>query len=451
MIVSGQIRHPNRYAFLAMAGLLFFEYARPQAWIGALGALHLPLLLGGALIVWWLLVDRAQGLFDPLIWPALGLLVLGAISVGDAANQGRAFSAVQSLAITIFSLTIPLARVLRDPGRFHRVMVVWVVALASAGVHAVLHNGVGPGGFLGDENDLALAMVMLLALAWYQATNPQLSWWVRWLFGAAVVVAVAAVIASNSRGGFLALVAVAGSLVWFSRRRILAIGIALVLALGAWMAVPDQYVEEMQSIEDTEDSTRNDRLWSWKMAVEMWKDHPLLGVGIASYPWNVLEYELNSPDYDPYTMRLHLTRVSHSLYFDVLSEYGLIGGALYGLLVWRVFAASRRVFLANTPDTATNSTITATATATATASATATATQALWAQALAVALIGYLAAGVFISVEYYPHLFVLAGLASAAGSFLPRTAEADDEAEGAASHANAAIPTSFRNSPLKVT
>ena len=88
--------------------------------------------------------------------------------------------------------------------------------------------------------------------------------------------------------------------------------------------LPDGYVEDMESISDTEDTTRNLRYLHWTTAWEMFKDNPVLGVGPGNYPWRSHEYLHKSPYYDP-NARGRAARQSHSLYFTLIPEMGFVG------------------------------------------------------------------------------------------------------------------------------
>ena len=104
-------------------------------------------------------------------------------------------------------------------------------------------------------------------------------------------------------------------------RGVVILGLAVGLALPF---MPDKFWSEFSSIQNTQDSTRVDRLRSWHMGWLMFEDSPIVGVGAGNYPWNVGEYEIRMPDYNPERPN-HAGRQAHSLWFTLIPEYGLAG------------------------------------------------------------------------------------------------------------------------------
>src|SRR5213075_2121097 len=105
----------------------------------------------------------------------------------------------------------------------------------------------------------------------------------------------------------------------------------------------DNYWDELQSMGDSNDSTRNDRLYMWRRSTEMFLDNLIVGVGAGNFPVRVSEYELKSEEFDPAVQHLHGGRVAHSLYFTLIPEYGLVGIFLYGGATLLVVVRLRRI------------------------------------------------------------------------------------------------------------
>ena len=66
-----------------------------------------------------------------------------------------------------FAIAACLAWVLQNRRYFRRAVDIWVVILAYVGLYGLTHGGKGPGGFFGDENDLALACCTALPFAYF--------------------------------------------------------------------------------------------------------------------------------------------------------------------------------------------------------------------------------------------------------------------------------------------
>lgn len=396
--------HPDGGAVFALISAYYLiEYWRPQEVVPALQLLQPGLLVTGALVL-YLLKNFQAGLFkDPAITRAMMFFALVGVSVTYAVNQFWVFQTFKGLILMALGGVAPLLIWISTAQRLDRFMQMFLLVNGGVAIYAITHAGKGPGGFLGDENDLALCMTMAVPYAYFFARRSDLSIRRRLVFLMVLLLLLLAVVASSSRGGFVGLVAATLGVLYVSRRRLRKALLLMLVCAGAVGFLPDQYVGEIKSIDNSEDSTRQDRLWSWKMAWHMFEDHPVLGVGAFNYRWRVEEYERNSPEFDPVTMRLHGGRASHSMYFDLISELGLAGATVFGLLLWTLWTRLRAAALALRlhAETGVPQSVSATL------------------KAMPAALMAYLACGLFISVLYYPHLWYFSAIAVVALRLLP--------------------------------
>ena len=147
------------------------------------------------------------------------------------------------------------------------------------------HGGVGPGGFLGDENDLALACITAFPFAFFGFEWN--SGWRRWAFGSLGILLLMAVVASFSRGGFVGLVAAAGYCLALSRHKLRNFGVMVMSALALFALSPQEYIDEIGTIRaeatGEQRGTGESRQFLWTTAYNMWKDQPVLGVGGGNF------------------------------------------------------------------------------------------------------------------------------------------------------------------------
>lgn len=396
-------------AFFWLLVLFFaFEYLRLQTIITPLAPLRIPLILTLLLPLVWLAVADKSVLKDRLVVLHMAFIALIAASVFWAVNQYWVFETFKQMVAYFIAATLPAAALLTTRRRLVTFFNCWIVFHVLIALWAITHEGRGTGSFLEDENDLSLAINMAIPFAYYLLQRPGQPFWRRALYIGAVGLMVASVVISDSRGGFLGLVAVFMGIILFSRHRIRNLIVIAIIGLAGLIMVSEEYVAEMHTIADTEDSTRNDRLYSWRRGWEMFVDHPLVGVGASNYPWRVVEYELRSHEYRPGQVRLHGGRVAHSLYFTVIPEFGLVGIFLFTSIAWIMF---RRLFELVRLDSKQHDLF----------------LQALelplLARALIVSMFGLFISGAFISVLYYPHIWVLVGftvgLCTAVAPLLP--------------------------------
>lgn len=267
--------------------------------------------------------------------------------------------------------------------RKHIELFIWVAVLSigfygvKGGVFTLLTGGEHrvwgpPGGFIEDNNELAVALVMIIPLIYYLrlvATRAAM----RHALLAMMVLCAISAIGTQSRGALLAILAMAVVL-WVRARHKLLAGVAFaVLAAGMFSFMPESWHERMSTIQTYEtESSASERLEAWKMSFNLANDRPI-GGGFNIYtPQTYAKYNPNS----------RLPQAAHSIYFSVLGEHGWVGLFLFlllGVLSWRTASRIRRE--------------------------TKKLPQAAWAYQLAgmcqVALVGFAVGGAFLSLAYF--------------------------------------------------
>jgi O-antigen ligase len=322
-------------------------------------------------------------------------LALCAVSVFYARNNFWAYIGTRTMFTNVvFALAVTwLMSRRRD---FILAIWVWVLAIGYQAGQVLVSGGRGSGAFFGDENDVALACCTALPFA-LQGTL-FLSGWKRWASGALMVLFTSAIVDSASRGGFVALVAVAVFGVLVSPHRLRNLAITAAAALVFWAVIPDSYRGEVASIfENKEYDTGDARQFLWRAAWNMWVDHPVAGVGAQNFNWNVGLYQPRDAT-GRFANAMYLDRdwtmtAAHSIYFTVLSETGLVGSLLFGAIIVGHFSTIRRTrkLVAGHPA----------------ATANLRHYTAFYGTGLSMAMVGYLAAGAFLSVAYYPYPWML--------------------------------------------
>jgi probable O-glycosylation ligase (exosortase A-associated) len=220
--------------------------------------------------------------------------------------------------------------------------------IASGGGHMIagMHGHV-----LGDRNELALAIVMTLPICYYLIGEyGQRSRIVKAGLLGAIALLVIAVIGTQSRGGFLALLALGGYLFLKSERKLAVGALIACLALLVAQLAPPEWLERINTIETAnEDASFMGRVVAWKLSFIMAMRDPLFGGGFKSleylpvwidlsrdffaYPW------FYTGDAVPVT---NFARAAHSVYFQVLGDHGFVGLALYLACLFGAFRKAGR-------------------------------------------------------------------------------------------------------------
>jgi len=272
------------------------------------------------------------------------------------------------------------AMIIKDRHQLH--WMIWVIALSlgffgvKGGIFTIANGGAyrvqGPGGFIGGNNEIALALVMAIPLIRYLHLQETRKWIKTGLAGAMVLSGVAA-IGSQSRGGLVAMLAM-GFFLWLKSRNKIVTGFYMAIAVGIIaMVMPQEWYDRMSTINTyQEDESAQGRINAWHVAFNVAKDR-VTGGGFELWRPPVFR------QYAPNPFNVHDV---HSIYFEIMGEQGFIGFALFMLLGLMTWIRAQQVIkrCKNDPDKK-------------------------WASDLAamlqVSFIGYAAGGAFLGLAYF--------------------------------------------------
>ena len=218
-------------------------------------------------------------------------------------------------------------------------LLIWVMALSLAfygvkgGLFTIWHGGIyqvrGPEeSFTGENNSIALALVMTVPLLRYLSLVAP-SVWVRHAMTGAMVLTAVATVGTQSRGALIGIVAM-GAFLWLKSRNKFFTGSVVTLATILVLSImPQQWFDRMDTIRTyEEDSSALGRINAWKMAFNLARDRPL-GGGFETFEPRMFAA------YAPEPLRVH---DAHSIFFEVLGEHGFVGLTLFlvlWLMTWR--------------------------------------------------------------------------------------------------------------------
>jgi putative inorganic carbon (hco3(-)) transporter len=215
----------------------------------------------------------------------------------------------------------------------HLLTFVWVVAGSigfygvKGGLFTLLKGGAflvwGPAGFIEGNNELALALIVIIPLFRFLQLQVASKWGKR-AITVTILLCIAAALGTYSRGALLALVAMGAALWWYGGRRIgMLLGVLLV-SVVALMFLPEHWFVRMQTISDYQsDTSAMGRINAWLMTWNLASDR-FFGGGFEIYDLNA--FALYAPD----PTDVH---AAHSIYFQVLGEHGFVGLFLF-LTLW---------------------------------------------------------------------------------------------------------------------
>jgi len=347
-------RKQHRFAF---AGLLVFTallYLRPhEMFPDVFGTFPLVKIVAGVSLLAYFLSRVIR--WEPLsVFPIelkmlLAIMLIGLACTPLAVSPQESMDVIFDLFIKVVAIFVLMINVITSRRRLLTMFGLVVICGAVIGALAInsyvtgdfkmiVKNGgfvvgmriFGPvGGIVGNPNDLAISLDMLLPLAVVLGLlNKGLT---RAFFFACGAVILGGVVVTFSRGGFLGLITLGAVLMWKvgrENRAMTAVFCVAMMCIFA-LAVPSGYTGRISSIlhigEDPTGSSqaRRDLL---ERAVSVAAHHPIIGVGMGNY----------------HTYSIH-EQVSHNSYLETAAELGLPGLLAYLVLIFAPIRSLRRI------------------------------------------------------------------------------------------------------------
>ncbi len=197
-------------------------------------------------------------------------------------------------------------------------------------------------GTLGSPNVLAGFLLTGIAGAAILAMSLPGVW--RVLPGAALVVEIAALGVTYSRGGYAGLAVlclVAAALSWPVRRRAWPVLLVIVLVAAAALARLPAAGLRAQSMAPGQEDTATSRRYIWKTGLAMWEAHRTWGTGIGTF--NAVYSPFRAPGVPATYAMIAIPGSAHDDYLQILAESGMVGAGLLGLAgLWGLRRAGRR-------------------------------------------------------------------------------------------------------------
>jgi len=250
----------------------------------------------------------------------------------------------------LFCIVMPFF--VKERWHFHAMFVVVAIGL---GVHGILdglktiasagsHNMFGPAGtMIADRNHLSVALALCLPILYYLYSHSARRW-VAYGFLAAFGLLALAILGGQSRGGFLALAAVALWLILASRRRWSTLMVVVLLGASFYAFAPEQWGVRLATInEGTEDGSFLGRVIAWKISSAIALQNPVFGGGIhavqVQHVWDMFKTAPSLLDFLHLPIPDFSAKAAHSIYFEVLGDAGFVGLAIFLGILFQSIAA----------------------------------------------------------------------------------------------------------------
>lgn len=239
----------------------------------------------------------------------------------------------------------------------------------------------GPPGFFANSGEFSIQMLMFAPIAYELALflKPRVQAVKYWSVMLLPITAVMTVIGASSRGSQLALAFQSGLIA--IRRKLSLKGLiaaAAILWVGYAM-LPAQEKARFSVVGN--DPTSVQRLDYWRAGLDMIKNHPLLGVGFFNFPQYYLVHY-------PHELWHGTAQLPHNIFIQVGTDAGLLGLTIFLILIYRNIKIARNIERECVANKAGSTFAPAVA------------------RGLVVAAWGFVVAGQFVTVTYYPFFWI---------------------------------------------
>ncbi|MBC8504487.1 MAG: O-antigen ligase family protein [Chloroflexi bacterium] len=396
--------------FLVILLFIIFSFFRIHEAFPQLYPLRIPLLLAAAALTvlgWHILITRKiRPYWSPELTALAVFFALVTLGVLLAVNRSVAMTTFTGIYVKIGIMTLAVAWMTRESKDFSLASKMIVVAGIAIALVALSNKANGIGlvegtrvtigrdirSNLGDPNDLSLVLMFPMAFAVSLIMTPKIGTLAKTLGIIGAPLLFSAVMATQSRGGLLGIMAVFAV---FGYRRVKSkvlffsmggIGALVLLALAGI----DDRASGGASEEGIDESAMG-RIYAWQAAWGMALARPLTGVGLDNFYHN---YYFYSPHWDG------KNHAVHSTWFGVMAETGFLGLAVFiTLIVLLLKSASRslqRIEAVTTPEPGVHAA----------------------SQAVLAGLIATLVSGTFLTQGFTWPLYILTALVVAVGHWV---------------------------------
>lgn len=238
---------------------------------------------------------------------------------------------------------------------------------------------IGAGGWFQNSGEFAIQMLIFgsMSAAFVFALKDRWGKYKKWFFYFMPFSAFMTVLGASSRGSQLALLVI-GLLLMVRLKAGFKVFIALIVVMFlAYIILPEDQIQRFTQMGDDKNSITRFAYWSYGW--EVIKDHPLFGVGYNNW--------LSYAHFDrPGGIVFGRTQLPHNIYIEVASESGLLGFFSFMFLVIYAFVinARTRKMAVQLKHKLFN----------------------FITYGFSMGLVGYLVAGTFVTVFYYPFFWV---------------------------------------------
>lgn len=221
-----------------------------------------------------------------------------------------------------------------------KVMVTGFAGITVTSVYAVYQGLSGmsrANGFYGHPMTLGGWFCIFLPLLLIEFFERKLFGKYYWLAGLAFCICSAGLVFNATRGAWLAVTIVCTVLLlyyMFKSKRNLAVSIIFIALISTVLVNNPKFMHRLDTIDDFDKYQSNtERILMWQSAWNMFKDHPILGVGLGQYKENYQQKYISPEAKEPQLSH------AHNNFLQMLAENGIVGfvgfAIMFGYIVFK--------------------------------------------------------------------------------------------------------------------
>ncbi|MDZ7697271.1 MAG: O-antigen ligase family protein [Deltaproteobacteria bacterium] len=333
----------------------FIHVGRPQDILTFLAPYHIGDIIAGLTILsyYFTAQHRPQIRSYPEVRLFVFFVGIAALSTPFGYYPGKSLYFLIDFGIKTGIYLWLIAKLITSEERIQGILKTLFFSGAAMASSAILRAAVGGrigGGATYDPNDLALILVTTLPIGIMLGLSSS-SFRSKILFLVGAAFNLIGIIATQSRGGFLGLLALGGfmlsvKLPGISKKKFILILSVLAMIFGTYLGA--EYEERIQTIFDesySDVSAGSGRIGLWRQCLHIAKDHPILGVGPNAFSAAFGHY-LETDKFPEELSRDQLGgkwQTAHNSFLLVLDEMGLPGLLLFLAINIRSFRNFHRV------------------------------------------------------------------------------------------------------------
>ncbi|HEY2823625.1 MAG TPA: O-antigen ligase family protein [Candidatus Acidoferrum sp.] len=226
------------------------------------------------------------------------------------------------------------------PEQQQRLMRAYIIGAGVLAVATILQNqgsvvGVRQGAFNMNPNDIGLRIVLSVPMALYLSAVDKSPIW-GWFYRAQVIAAACGMFFTASRGAFVAFIAAMLMIPltlrsWSFKQKLATVVLVVIGSLVAIRMVPQKAWTRLGSTEsEITEGTMDARTVIWQAGLEVYFDHPFLGIGAGTFPIAVQQ-------------KTATAWAPHNTFLSVLVELGAVGFCIFTVLLITLTSAAMRM------------------------------------------------------------------------------------------------------------